>query len=137
MSNTVMQESECIAAHTVQDYLQTIIHVIDITGTSQCVDAKDGEKVFRKVNELLQDGQKVTLSFDGVKFVISAFLNSAIGKLCEFFTEDRIRDQLNIEALNPEDHYKLDRVIKNGVAYYRDKQTVLKVFNRNLGMSGE
>lgn len=55
------------------------ISVYGIVGNSLCVSAKDGEKVYKKIREVLEKGKKVELSFLNVQLLTAAFLNTAIG----------------------------------------------------------
>ena len=106
----------------------TIIRIIDVIGGSVCVDTQDGEKVFEEIKDHLNNSEIVTLSFDGVDFVISAFLNVAIGKLYGDFTEESIKANFRVEHMKPEDVSKLQRAIKNGKAFYKNPEAATRIF---------
>ena len=44
-----------------------IINVADIVGGPYAVAVEDGQRVYEKITPLLRKGQKVTLSFEGIK----------------------------------------------------------------------
>jgi hypothetical protein len=57
------------------------INIADLTGKPRGISAADGEMVFKEIYPLIKAGTPVTLSFGGIRMVITAFLNAAIGKL--------------------------------------------------------
>ncbi len=63
----------------------------------------DGQKVHDKIAPLLREGRKVSLSFDRIETIISAFLNAAIGQLYGEFPEEKIRELFSVKDMSPED----------------------------------
>jgi hypothetical protein len=59
----------------------TEIRVTNVIGGPRGIDAADGAKVYEEVLTALKLGQKVRLSFDGIRMVITSFLNESVGKL--------------------------------------------------------
>ena len=106
----------------------TIIRIVDVIGGSICVDAQDGEKVFEVIKDHLKMNEHVTLSFEGVEFVISAFLNVAIGKLYGVFTEEDIKNRFRVDMMKQEDVIKLKRAIENGKAFYKNPEKETRIF---------
>ena len=106
----------------------TIIRITDVIGGPICVDAQDGEKVFEAIRDHLKNHEHVTLSFEGVEFVISAFLNVAIGKLYDKFTEDDIKNRFTVDGMKLEDKTKLERAHKNGKAFYKNPEFETRIF---------
>jgi hypothetical protein len=98
------------------------VRVFDIVGGPLCVSADDGQAVHDKIAPLLRDGHKVTISFEKVKTMISAFLNAAVGQLYGEFSEDQIRDLVSVRDMEPEDLVLLKRVVENAKAYFRDPE---------------
>ncbi|MGD9977135.1 MAG: STAS-like domain-containing protein [Bacteroidales bacterium] len=66
----------------------TNIHIISVVGSSFCVEADDGQKVFELIKKAFNDNRQVVLSFLNVEMLTTAFLNTAIGQLYKDFTED-------------------------------------------------
>ncbi len=94
------------------------IKVADFIGTTHCISAEDGQKVFNKVESLLKSGKQVTISFEGVSTLISLFLNVAIGQLYGSFSEDEVRSMIKVEGLPSDDMELLKRVVDNAKKYY-------------------
>jgi len=107
---------------------KVIIRVIDTIGSNLCIASEDGQKVFDKTVPLLQTGKHVVISFDGVSMLISLFLNVAIGQLYGQFSEEEIRDQLEVTGLAGEDMEILQRVVENAKRYYTNPEKYDKVW---------
>ena len=102
---------------------QIKIKVADLIGSSLCISAEDGQKVFGKVEQLVKDGKQVTISFENVTMLISLFMNVAIGQLYGSFSEETIRAQLKVEGLSSDDMELLKRVVDNAKKYYSNKKS--------------
>lgn len=57
---------------------------------------EDGEAIFRLIKGPIADGEAVTVSFDGIRAVPSAFVNSAFVRLVESVPIERVRQCLRI-----------------------------------------
>jgi len=97
---------------------EIIVRVFDIVGSPLCVSADDGQAVHDKIAPLLREGRKVTVSFEKVETLISAFLNGAIGQLYGEFPEERIRELLSVREMAQEDLTLLKRVVDNAKIYF-------------------
>lgn len=97
-----------------------IIRVVDVIGSSLCISAEDGQKIFNKLEPLLKQDKKVTVSFDRVTTMISFFLNAAVGQLYRDFDEKQINDLVRFEGLADDDRDMLKRVKNNAKRYYAD-----------------
>lgn len=94
------------------------IRVADIIGSSLCISAEDGQKVFDKIKPVIEEGKKVIVTFERVTMLISLFLNASIGQLYGTFTEEEIRSHVEVAALAKEDLEILKRVVDNAKKYY-------------------
>lgn len=94
------------------------LRVVDIVGDSLCISGEDGQKVFEEVQSLLTDGKDVTLSFQGVRMLISLFLNVAIGQLYGSFGSEVVDSRLSMKDMMDDDLELLDQVIENAKKYY-------------------
>lgn len=99
------------------------IKIADLIGSPLCISAEDGQKVFDKVEHLVEAGKQVTISFENITMLISLFLNVAIGQLYGSFTEDVVRSQLKVEGLSSDDMELLKRVVDNAKKYYSNKKS--------------
>ena len=84
----------------------------DFTKTSRAISAIDGENVFKAINTHFQNGESVTLDFDGIELTITAFLNSSIGKLYGIYAQEQIKEHLDIKNLKDEEKQLLKLVIE-------------------------
>ena len=110
-----------------------IVRVYDIVGGALCVSAEDGQRVHDKIVPLLRDGQKVTLSFEQVETLISAFLNAAVGQLYGEFPEDRIRELLSVRDMDEDDMAILKRVVENAKAYFKSPRQFDQAWKEEVG----
>lgn len=99
------------------------LKVADLIGSPLCISEEDGQKVYRKIEQLLRAGKHVTISFENVTMLISLFLNVAIGQLYGSFSEDTVRTQLKVEGLSSDDMELLKRVVDNAKKYYSNRKS--------------
>ncbi len=76
------------------------ISVYGIVGNSLCVSAKDGEKVYKKIREVLEKGKKVELSFLNVQLLTAAFFKYSNWKLYWDFSEEKIKNSLFLRNIS-------------------------------------
>ena len=94
------------------------VQVFDIIGGPLCVSAGDGQRLHDKIAPLLEAGTPVVLSFERVDILISAFLNAAVGQLYGKLPENRIRELLSVQDMEPDDLDMLSRVVDNAKLYF-------------------
>lgn len=110
-----------------------MIRVADLVGGPRAVDVADGEKVFEKVLPVIQSGRTVCLSFDGISMVITAFLNTAIGKLYGALSEEQVDKMLEVRDLLPPFEPSLEKSMEWSKAFYRDPERMRKAIAEELG----
>lgn len=110
-----------------------IVRIFDIVGGPLCVSADDGQRVHDKIAPLLQQGQKVVLSFEQVETLISAFLNAAIGQLYGEFPEERIRELVEVRDMDQTDMAVLKRVVDNAKAYFKAPKEFDQAWKEEVG----
>lgn len=71
-----------------------VIRILDHVETASTYE--DGEAIYRLIREPIAAGRAVTVSFDGVLAVPSAFVNAAFVRLVESVPIDRVRACLRI-----------------------------------------
>jgi hypothetical protein len=86
-----------------------------------CVTQSDGEKVFDIIHHSLRNGYKIRLSFAGVRYTISAFLNPAIGMLYKYYTSEQLNSNLKIEEATPTQLKMVREVLRNAKEYYSNQ----------------
>lgn len=100
-----------------------LIRVYQIVGGEVCVAADDGQKVYEQIVSVLQKGKKVQLSFQNVKILTSAFLNTAIGQLYGKFSEEQIKaGLLPPRDMDKDDLALLKRVVDRAKEYFKNPQ---------------
>ncbi len=108
------------------------IKVFEVVGGGVCVASSDGQKVHDQIAAALGAGRAVDLSFANVKSLTSAFLNAAIGQLYGDFSEQKIRANLSVSAMAPEDMALLKRVVETAKQYFKDPNRVKKIVGEAL-----
>ena len=97
------------------------LRVFDIVG-ALCVSADDGQKVHDAISHLLNEAVPVSVSFENVTTLISAFLNAAIGQLYGEFSDEKIRSLLSVDMMSQEDLALLKRVVDNAKLYFLNRK---------------
>lgn len=70
-----------------------VIKIIDYVKTPSTYE--DGEKIFKLISAAINKGESVSLSFESIPSVPSAFINSAIIRLLETFSFEQIKQHLS------------------------------------------
>jgi len=109
------------------------INIVSVVGNAFCVEAEDGQKVFELIKKVLTEKRKLTLSFMNVEMLTTAFLNTAIGQLYRDFSEEFIREHLNVENLNQSGLVSLKRVVDTAKLYYKDPGAMQRSIDEILG----
>ena len=111
-----------------------LIRVYQIVGGEVCVAADDGQKVYEQIVLVLQKGKQVQLSFQNVKILTSAFLNTAIGQLYGKYSEEEIKAGLLPPLdMDKDDLLLLKRVVERAKEYFKDPQRYEKAKQDALG----
>jgi hypothetical protein len=98
------------------------ISIADLIGKPRAIAATDGETVFKEIHPYLKAGTPIALSFAGIRMVITAFLNAAIGKLYRDFTEEEIERLVEVTDLAEAFHPALQHSKTWSKAYYADPE---------------
>ena len=116
---------------------EIIVRAFDVIGSPLGVSSDDGQKVHDKIAPLLREGRKVSLSFDRIETIISAFLNAAIGQLYGEFPEEKIRDLFNVRDMAEEDLALLKRVVDNAKLYFANRKEFDQAWKEETGSDNE
>ena len=106
----------------------------DIINSELAVSTENGNKVFKIVDDCLQQHEKVELDFEGITVMITAFLNAAIGSLYskKEYTGDFLNEHLKLENVEKEDRILFKEVIQRAKEYFADKDSFEKNANDAL-----
>jgi len=108
------------------------ISVLEIIEKDKAISVVDGEKLFKYLKKHLQKDESINVSFKGIKMVISAFLNTAIGKLYRDFTKDTINSKLHIDNLKSDSQSLLKEIQDYAPKYYKNRKKYNKIENSTL-----
>ena len=95
-----------------------IIRVFEEVGGDSAISVDDGDAVFRKIDSAFASGMSVTLDFQNVKLIITAFLNAAIGQLYSKYTSEQLNRRLQVINIKPEDSKLFNKVIERAKEYF-------------------
>ena len=116
---------------------EIIVRASDVIGSPLGVSSDDGQKVHDKIAPLLREGRRVSLSFDRIETIISAFLNAAIGQLYGEFPEEKIRELFNVRDMAQEDLALLKRVVDNAKLYFANRKEFDQAWKEETGSENE
>jgi len=116
---------------------EIIVRAFDVIGSPLGVSSDDGQNVHDKVAPLLREGRKVSLSFDRIETIISAFLNAAIGQLYGELPEEKIRELFNVRDMAQEDLALLKRVVDNAKLYFANRKEFDQAWKEETGSDNE
>ncbi len=109
------------------------ISISDIIGNKDAVSTEDGQKVFELISPLLREGTRVELSFDQIDWIISAFLNVAIGQLYGEFSDEDVSERLDVTGLDQMDRELLEKVVDNAKAYFANPDRFNHAWKQETG----
>lgn len=99
-----------------------IIHIRSFISSAMAISPEAGERLFEEIYRALQQKKQVELDFSGIDILVSAFLNSSIGKVygTEFknaFEEKRII----VSNISEQDKATLLLVQKRAKAFFANR----------------
>lgn len=112
---------------------RTTISVFEVVGSSLCVASRDGQKIHHAIAAAIKAGKPAELSFANIECLTAAFLNTAVGQLYGDFAKQKIRANLSVSAMAPEDLALLKRVVETAKQYFQDPSRVKKIVGEALG----
>jgi hypothetical protein len=113
------------------------LSVFEIVGSPLCVASDDGEKVYERIEKAIKQDRSVSLSFNNITSLTSAFLNAAIGQLYGEFSEQEIRANLSVKDMEPDDLALLKRVVETAKAYFKNTELHKQATKELLGDDNE
>ncbi|NLZ45045.1 MAG: STAS-like domain-containing protein [Clostridia bacterium] len=108
------------------------ISVYSIVDSSHCILAEDGEKVYEKIKEAFGKDKPVELSFLNIELLAPAFINAAIGKLYESFSEEKIRKSLFVRNISDKDRELIKKVVNEVKIHQKGPELLAKVIKEFL-----
>ncbi|TKG94114.1 DUF4325 domain-containing protein [Puteibacter caeruleilacunae] len=109
------------------------INIVSVVGNVDCTEASDGEKVYKLIEAAFREDKNVILSFLNVELITTAFLNTAIGQLYKEFSEEKIKELLQVDEMTQSGLISLKRVVDTAKVYYKDPDAMRRSINDILG----
>ena len=100
------------------------IKIVNVIGDVYGVEAEDGQKVFDLVIKAFDDKKQVTLSFQNIEMLTTAFLNTAIGQLYKDYSEVFVKENLKVSDVSESGKVALKRVVDTAKLYYKDPEAL-------------
>ena len=98
----------------------TTINIVNTIGDVYGVEAEDGQKVYELLKKAIDAGHKVVLSFLNIEMLTTAFLNTAIGQLYRDYSEEQIKQLLQVTDISDSGKVALKRVVETAKLFYSD-----------------
>ncbi len=76
-----------------------------------CQSVDEGKKVYELILPQIREGRAIEIDFAHIKTLLTPFLNTAFGKLFDFFDKDRIMGSLRFCNISPEHLKKVNELI--------------------------
>ena len=97
------------------------IMLADLIGL-RCITAGQGKQLYDAIHPALMEGLEVVLDFEGVRSLVSLFLNNSVGLLFKDFERARLDRLLHFEHATDSQMETLQRVMSNAEKYHRDPE---------------
>ena len=105
--------------------IENVVCIRDLVGSELCISSNDGQKVFGIIKSAISQGNKVRISFENIKSISAAFLDSAIGQLYDGEVQGNIDEKLSFDNISPGRRLVTERAIREAKAYYSDPEGYL------------
>ncbi len=108
----------------------TKVAIRDVIDSSVAVSTEKAQRVYQILEEKLDQGETVELSFAGIESVITAFLNTGIGQLYGKFSSQQLQRHLRVTDASPDVLVMLKRTTDNAKRFFRDPEPYRKAYRR-------
>lgn len=112
------------------------IKIDDYITMNQGITSEEGEPIYKMILDKLSKDEDVTLDFENVTFLTTAFLNVVIGTLYKDYTSEQLQSKLHVQNVNDETVARIKKVTTNAKAFYKNEalfnETVDKVINGDI-----
>lgn len=111
----------------------TTINIVNTIGDVYGVEAEDGQKVYELLKKAIDGGHRVILSFLNIEMLTTAFLNTAIGQLYKDYSEEQVKQHLQVTDISASGKVALKRVVDTAKLFYSDPDALQRSINDILG----
>jgi len=109
------------------------VSIFNIVGQEDCTLPEDGDKVYMVLKRVLNEDKKALISFKNIDKLTTAFLNNAIGKLYNEYSQDKIKNSLHLEDMKDSYKVRLKRVVINAKNYFNNPAKMKESIKEILG----
>lgn len=99
-----------------------LVKVKDFIQGTAAVSSDDGDLLFEEINNSLKSNSILTLDFEGITLITTAFLNSAIGQLYSKYTSTDLNNHIKLVNIADEDKILFIKVIERAKEYFQNKK---------------
>ena len=108
------------------------IRINDYITLNQGITSEEGEPIYKLIAESLSKGEDVTLDFEEVAFLTTAFLNVVIGALYKDYTSEQLQAKLHVLNINDETAARIKKVTTNAKSFYEDEEKFNEVVDNSI-----
>lgn len=98
------------------------IFIKEIILVDTAVSTDNGDLIYKKVIEIIEENNRVELDFKGITMMTTAFLNAAIGQLYSKYTGDQLNKLLKLNNVADDDKILFKKVIDRAKQYFANKK---------------
>lgn len=100
------------------------ILIRDFLDSDVAVSYSNGEKLYNFLQVEFDKADKINLDFSSIKAYATPFFNASIGYLLKDKTINELKEKLDFQNLSENGFFILNRVIKNSIEYYNNKEKI-------------
>jgi hypothetical protein len=98
------------------------IKIFDVVGGEAAITDTDGKLVYDKIDAFLSENVNVVLDFANVQFIITVFLNAAIGQLYKKYTSEQLNLNLKIINLSKDENKHVQEVVDYAKKFFNEPE---------------
>ena len=97
---------------------QFVISVFEEVGGNSAIRVDDGTRIYQKIDAAISNGRSITLDFQNIDLIITAFLNAAIGQLYSKYSSEDLNSRIELKNIKPEDVRLFKKVIERAKEFF-------------------
>jgi hypothetical protein len=110
-----------------------IIRIYEEVGGDAAISVADGDQIFQKIDKAFSNNLKVSLDFQNIELIITAFLNACIGQLYSKYSSEELNENLKLDNVKEEDKFLFHKAIKRAKEYFENPESFDNSVNSVLG----
>ena len=107
------------------------INIVDTIKSEFAVSPEDGDIIYSLIENYLTSDESISLNFDKIDIITTAFLNNAIGKLYKNFEKDKLNRLITMKNISNSDLALVKKVIERAKITFTDED--IKNIEEELG----